>query len=249
MKTLKISLISAQSQCYDSRMSSNSTAVAIFHKTPGFSSLQQGLSNTIGGDNAKEAERLSLIAVESVVRAAMAQDKRLIPYWVVNSAKEQISNLASGFTNIIQGKGPLSARVSQVYNDLLDIHSNVIILNMECPQISPSLILSADIALLNNQRKIKQFVLGRTENGGFYLFGGAQYISDSIWNNINLGTKTSAANLSKALKLFGQVTELETLYDIQDYNNLKRLGADLAYEVTLLPGQKNLVSWINNQAL
>ncbi len=136
-----------------------------------------------------------------------------------------------------------------MYNDLLDSHSNVILLNTECPQITPSLILSADIVLLNNQRKINQFVLGRTENGGFYLFGGAQYISDSIWKSINFGIKNSATQLTKALGTLGPVKELDTLFDIQDYMGLRRLGSDLAYEVTLLPGQKDLVTWINNQAL
>ncbi|MDZ4661646.1 MAG: DUF2064 domain-containing protein [Pseudomonadota bacterium] len=230
-------------------MATNSTAIAVFLKTPGFSSLHQGLANTIGDDNASEADRLSIDATASVVRAAMAQDKRLIPYWVLNNPNEHLPAVAQGFKTITQGKGKLSERISQVYNDLLDSHSNVIILNTECPQISPSLILSADILLLNNQRKLKQFVLGRTENGGFYLFGGAQYISDMIWKNLNLGSKNSANNLTTALSQLGQVNELETLYDIHDYNSLKRLGNDLAYEVTLLPGQKNLVNWINNQAL
>ena len=230
-------------------MATNSTAIAVFVRTPGFSSLHQGLTKTIGNENALTADHLSIDATTSVVRAAMAQDKRLIPYWVTGNTKENALSVPQGFQTITQCNGSLSERISQVYNDLLDAHSNVIILNTECTQITPSLILSADILLLNNQRKINQFVLGRTENGGFYLFGGAQYISDSIWKNLNLGTKNSAEKLNAKLSTLGQVTEIETLFEIHDYNSLKRLGSDLAYEVTLLPGQKNLVNWINNQAL
>ncbi len=213
------------------------TAIAIFVKTPGASPVKSRLAADIGIEKAEEFFKLSLKATEAaVIEAIKKSDGKIEAYWAV-AEKDQLTNpLWNSFKTIPQGSGELGERLATIYSKLQKRHKKVFLIGADLPHLDYKTLLRAFYKLTSSS----EYVLGETEDGGFYLFGGRRIIERAIWNSIPYSSdQTSAALINKLGK--GNFLFLEPNFDIDYKVDLEKL-VDYPTE-TLLKEQLDVIYW------
>lgn len=217
-----------------------STAVAIFVKTPGYSQVKSRLAATIGVPLAEEFFRLSLEATKSaVIQSIRSSSGNLEAYWAV-AEKECLNHpLWNDFETVTQGEGGLGDRLDLVYKNLLKKHDSVLLIGADLPHLDFKKLTEAQRLLSTNS----QFVMGKTDDGGFYLFGGRTKIEKDLWTSVTYSSETTADELISKLgkKRF---VFLEKNFDIDHEVDLKRLSTYT--NPNLLPAQEFIVDWSKN---
>ena len=220
-------------------MNTASFALAIFVKTPGLSPTKTRLAARLGSSQAEEFYFHSIACTREYVSAACKQDPRICPYWAV--AEDGASHLWSGFPIVNQGSGHLGSRLSRVYNQLLGSHSWVFFIGADSPHLAPELLVAA---MQDTQTNHADFVLGPTDDGGFYVFGGSQPVSAAVWEHVPYSTSDTAHKLKHAVEKLGRLAELPKSFDVDEIEDLARLKSELRRRRSLLPGQKILLDWL-----
>ena len=216
-------------------------AVAIFVKTPGLSPVKTRLARTIGREAAEEFYRLSVQAVEAVVRRA-SEDGRLVPYWAVAEPDGLDHRLWRGFARVAQGGGGLGERLAHVYDELIGRHPFVLFLGADSPQISPGILLEAIDTLADAVGR--SLVLGRSHDGGFYLFGGSESLSPDVWCDVPYSQSDTAEELAERLRRIAPVAELPKLCDVDCAEDLALLREELWRLSPILPEQARVLEWV-----
>ena len=212
-------------------------ALAIMVKTPGYSPLKTRLAKEIGTHLAEGFFRLSVQTIESLVKATSKETSHISPFWSVSEPEAMKSPLWSGFPTIGQGddlNAGLGDRLHFVYNHLLETHDACILIGADSPQIHPTIFIETE-KLLNASPS--QFVMGPTEDGGFYLFAGCTPISKKIWNSVAYSTNTTCRELIKTLAPIASTQLLKPTYDIDHQKDLERLSIELPQFKKYLPLQ------------
>lgn len=223
--------------------SHNSGAIAIFVKTPGFSPIKTRLASSIGVSAAERFHLLSAKAIESVVLAAFRADSACIPYWAVAEKEAVHSPYWKSFQTLWQGEGTLGERLARVYDELLQRHSYVIFIGADSPHITSHL-LGVSALTLSEAKDAATFVIGRAEDGGFYLFGGAVPVSYQTWLGVPYSTSTTASELIKKVSAIGTIKELPPLLDVDTADDMAQLlqMRDMGFDLT--PEQQSLLRWV-----
>ena len=211
-------------------------AIAVFVKTPGLSAVKTRLAASVGREVAEEFHILAVQATQAVIQKAVSLSKAPITaYWAI--AEREALNHASwnSFKNIFQGCGPLGERLANVYTELLTKHGIVLLIGADSPQLSPKTLVRASLS--------KKFVMGRAEDGGFYLFGGRTPISKEIWLKVSYSAASTADELASGIESLGHLEELASLRDVDTIEDLRALAKCKSTEA-LLPEQQKLLSWI-----
>ena len=119
-----------------------------------------------------------------------------------------------------QTQGDLGARMKNAFQENLDLFERVVIVGTDAPALTPAILEEAFQSL-----EAHNLVLGPTEDGGYYLIGLKQIVSE-IFENIPWSTPSV---LPFTLERMGArpVHLLPRLYDIDLPENLKRLERDL----------------------
>lgn len=195
------------------------TALAIFVKTPGLSPVKTRLAREVGQKRAM-AFYLSCLKAMSALGKEVAHRSRgwIVPYWAVAESAGKNYGLWRDFDCLVQPGGGLGERLSAVYDRLLTEHDRVILIGADCPQLTADTILSA-ISLVNTH----QFVIGPTEDGGFYLFGGALPIPRNLWTGVSYSTATTRRDLARLLRRLAPVKLLPCEFDVDHAADLERL--------------------------
>ena len=215
-----------------------SGAVAIWVKTPGLSPVKTRLAAGVGAKSAGEFYRLSVQAVEAVVKCAAAGRPGLLtPYWAV--AEDAGAASWRSFAVVPQGEGGLGTRLSRVYDALLARHAWVLFIGADAPQITAALLGEAADATAAGE-----WVLGPATDGGFYLFGGGKPLMRDVWESVTYSAATTASELAGRL---GRVRYLPELFDVDTAAELAKLRAALRGETALLPAQRALLDWMDPQ--
>ena len=215
-------------------------AVVIFVKTPGLSPVKTRLGNSIGKQAAEAFHLLSAASVEAVVKKTQLKlPCSITPYWAVAEEAALTHPAWQGFVPIHQGTGELGARLARVYQSLLAKHAFVILLGADSPQLSPQILGQAIEGLDHSE-----FVLGKADDGGFYLFGGKIPVSTGIWTQIPYSASNTSDVLTKLLRPTGNIRELPPLFDVDTVKELSLLTAHLQTQRDLLPAQKSLLEWL-----
>lgn len=209
-------------------------ALAVWVKTPELSPVKTRLAASIGAPAATEFFRLSVRAVEAVVRQPPA---RFTPHWAV--AEAEGLGAWHGFPAVVQGPGGLGTRLSRVYDALLERHPWVLFIGADAPQITPELLDQA-VRLVS----AGHWVLGPAEDGGFYLFGGSRPLAREVWESVPYSTATTAQELAARL---GSVQRLPPLFDVDTEAELRRLRAVMQNHPALLPAQRALLDWMEHR--
>ncbi|MBI2605081.1 MAG: DUF2064 domain-containing protein [Deltaproteobacteria bacterium] len=216
-------------------------AIAIFVKTPGLSPIKTRLAASIGAGAAERFHLLSAKAIESVVLRASQEDGALKPYWAVAEKEALDSPQWNRFQTIWQGDGGLGERLCRVYNELMRRHSYVLLIGADSPQMTSHL-LGESVRILS-QAKDAAFVMGRAEDGGFYLFGGSAPIARDIWLDVSYSAPTTASELANKVKPLGRIKELPLLLDVDTADDLAKLLRASGEDFDLTFEQRALLKW------
>ncbi|MDD4973067.1 MAG: DUF2064 domain-containing protein [Bacteriovorax sp.] len=215
-----------------------STAIAIFVKTPGVSPVKSRLAADIGKEKAEEFFNLSIKATEAVVMEAIKKSEgKIEAYWAVAEKETLHHPLWNSFNTIYQGHGELGERLATVYSKLQKKHKRVFLIGADLPHLNYKTLLRAQYKLNSSSG----FVLGETQDGGFYLFGGRGIIERAIWTSIPYSSEQTSSELRKKL---GEknINFLEKNFDIdykEDLMKLLTIGDE-----NLLPEQINVLNWL-----
>ena len=221
-------------------------ALAIFVRSPQASQTHHRLSKTLGKIAAETFHHLSAQAMESVALEAQRESPELfISYWALDEHVQPDSQWKN-FAVISQGEGTLGERYCRVYNELLRLHKYVLIMSIDSPQLAPEdLTRAAELA-----SNLEDVILGPTEHGGFYIFGGSKPIPVEVWNAIPFDVRDTIKVMRELMGHFGKVVELSKHYDVDSMDDLQTLELDFATKLhqlgrdSLLPEQVLVFNWV-----
>lgn len=222
-------------------MIKNSTAVAIFVKTPNVSPLKTRLAKTIGKENSLEFYHLA-IEVCTELFGSMTDDSiqnAIKPYWAVAEPCALKGPYWQDFTAILQASGGLGNRMHSIQRKLLQSHQKTILIGADTPQLHLGILENA-IDLLDQF----EIVFGKASDGGFYLLGSRKEIPEEIFSNVGYSQSDTRIQLQNLLKSFKVSTSLPILTDIDEESHLKTLATDLKNLKNPLKSQRNLYSWL-----
>ena len=185
------------------------TAIAIFVKTPDMSPVKTRLAKDIGQQNATEFYHLCLKNITKTLKKT-----NLSVYWAVAESEATSHPLWKEFDTIHSGKGGLGNRLHHVYSTLLKKYRNVILIGADCPQIDESQLYEA-IAKLNNSN----YVIGKSEDGGFFLFASNKAIKKEIWLNTTYSSHKTSDELVQNIN--EPITYIDNDIDVDDLKSLK----------------------------
>ncbi len=219
-------------------------ALAIFVKTPGLSSIKTRLAAMIGRHRAEEFYHLAVEAIQAVAVAAQTQ-LGWTAYWAVAEEAGLQLPMWEKLDRISQGTGGLGTRLSAVYQQLQRRHSEVFFIGADSPQLTVAILRSAidALRLCQTDGVNYPFALGRTTDGGYYLFGGRQPVSRQIWEAVPYSVETTAQEFSRLLQPSGPIYELPVLCDVDTAEDLRQLGQFCDENQDLLPAQIRVIEW------
>lgn len=216
-------------------------AIAVFVKTPGLSAIKTRLAAGAGTDTAREFYRRSLAITEAVVASAAIDLPGVRPYWAVAERDALAAPAWQSFATLWQGEGDLGERLHRVYDQLQRAHGSVLLIGADCPLLGVTHLRNARETLCASAC---DFVVGRAEDGGFYLFGGRTAIPEGVWRAVGYSAEDTADQLLRQLGPLGQTTEIATLPDVDTMADLVRLAARSSSSGTMLPSQVALLDWV-----
>ena len=225
--------------------SPTSGAIAVFVKTPGLSPVKTRLAKDIGDDLAQEFYLKSKCCTEWTVSKACQMDVSVQPYWAVAESSGASASFWKNWQVIFQGNGGLGKRLSSVYTDLLDKHQYAILTGADSPQLKHSVFLRVAMTLSQAAKSnTPLFVIGRADDGGFYLFGGTKRIPEYEWETVPYSCKETADSLIKNLRSHGDVIEVPKELDVDTVDDLIKLKNQFKERTDLNDIQQDLLEWI-----
>ena len=219
-------------------------ALAIFAKTPGFSPVKTRLADTIGTKSAESFYKKSIGAIEAVaVETKRISEGLICPYWAVGELQTLDHLLWKKFDSLYTGPGGLGRRMHHIYSHLLQSYDFVILIGSDSPQITPELIMKTAAMITETG----QFVMGPARDGGFYLLGGSRAIEREHFTSVSYSCDTTASNMVNELEKTGSVKIINPLTDVDIVEDFKSFLDEL--QNCILPGQKELSTWLQQHAL
>lgn len=221
-----------------------SGGLAIFVKTPALSPVKTRLARDVGQ---LRAEAFYLASAEAVASVAL-QSQTLggaIAYWAVAEPSAMTGNAWIDLPCIPQGYGTLGERMDQVYRLLLGRHRYALLLGADTPQITQSSLARAATWLAAPEPRL---VLGRAEDGGFWLFGGNAALSRTAWCSPHYSNKHTADELVAAMSPFGDwlALELEPLTAVDCTRDLPPMRRQLERVPEPTLAQQRLAQWLDD---
>lgn len=218
-----------------------SLGLAVFVKTPEHSPVKTRLAADIGKLHALAFYEQSLLATQSLMEQLIIEVPNLSPYWAVAELPGISSERWKNFPKIFQGQGGLGDRLHLIYEQLLSKHSIALLMGSDSPHLDFKK-LGHELNLFKSETQ-KDFLMGKTSDGGFYLFGGKKSLPLSLWKDINYSTHQTAAELETALKEKGSTKQIFTSFDIDQKEDLVSLAAVDQNGTSLTQVQLSVIHW------
>lgn len=217
--------------------SNKNIALVIFAKTPGYSPVKTRLAEAVGRELAEEFFSHSL-----EVTINLAQSFKGVDLIMALAEEERPTHpLWKNVDCLYQGPGGLDQKLAHVYQEVLKKYQGVIFMGGDSPHIKPSLIEEAIDKLK------EQFVLGKTEDGGFYLFAGSRPLTHENWTKVSYSSSETYQQLKKELQTLGKVHELEESFDVDVLEDIKKF--EQLEREELLKNQCDFIDWVLNKFL
>ncbi|MCB9229773.1 MAG: DUF2064 domain-containing protein [Deltaproteobacteria bacterium] len=217
------------------------TAIAIFVKTPGLSSLKSRLARTLGQEDAETFYRYSCQATADSCRLAGEQVSGTDIFWAVAEEEALYESIWQEFPRIFQGSGSLGSRLASVHTQLQADFDRLIFLGGDCPQLSP--LVLADI--IRQLRTEPGYVVGPASDGGFWLWGGpGKHSAVSFWQRVPYSQSSTRSHLVKELRNMGRVRLGAEYRDVDTIEDLQSLATHLLSRNDLTVSQQTLQQWI-----
>ena len=214
----------------------NSTAIAVFVKTPGLSPVKTRLAATIG---TAAAEQFYVLCTEAIRETLETASKTLdiVPFWAVGEEEGLTHSLWQSFEALYTGEGGLGERQHHIYQTLLAKYQRVILIGADSPQLSSRDLNNAIEALQSNS-----FSLGPAVDGGYYLLAGRAAIARDIWTNVTYSAADTGEQLLSQLP--SKTALLEPITDVDTIEDISALKHELPAENFRNNGQKILVDYM-----
>ncbi|GAB6194909.1 TIGR04282 family arsenosugar biosynthesis glycosyltransferase [Lysobacter xanthus] len=218
-----------------------SCAVAIFVKTPVLSSVKSRLWPAIGRQTAEALYLLSAEAVASVACEAR-QSRPLEPYWAVAEPEALDGDAWADLAHVPQGEGGLGERMASVHGALLERHGAALLIGADAPQITADHLRSAAGWLAAPGPRL---VIGRADDGGFWLFGANVAIPTHAWTSVAYSCDDTAEAFRAAVGDVGLWRELPVLRDLDTEPDLTPVLEALDALPAATPSQRRLAAWLS----
>ncbi len=214
------------------------SVLAIFVKTPELSSVKTRLAAHLGEERTLQFYDLAIKATAALALKVKMQIPNLDVVWAVAEKEATGIERWKQFPTIYQGEGDLGQRLNHVYQSLILKYETVSFLGADSPHLHWRHLTQALQATFVN--KDNGFVLGETEDGGFYYFGGGKALPKETWTSVEYSKESTAKQLAEGLKRSGHIEFIEMYFDIDVIEDLERL---LKLEFRELPEQTALFEW------
>lgn len=191
--------------------------VAVFVKTPGLSEVKTRLAQTVGKEKAVSVYRLCCRWTQELLEQARTHSK-LLPIWAVAEEEGMGHPLWSRWDRVCQSGSTLGERLHSVYEPLQKKYGAAMVLGADSPELVPELLGEA-VKILSSGSEVKM-VLGKTHDGGFYLFGGNCAISKKVWTSIPYSESSTSKALEAQLESLGKIEPLPLCADIDYFEDL-----------------------------
>jgi rSAM/selenodomain-associated transferase 1 len=211
------------------------TALAIFVKTPSLTPVKTRLAKTIGK---KKAETFYELSIKSITKT-LKDNPSIKPYYAIAEEQALTHDMWSAFKTLHASGQCLGEVMQKTYNTLLESYDAVILIGSDSPQISNKHIHHALKELQNHD-----CVFGPAADGGFYLLAGKVHIPSAVWLDTIYSQSDTLHNLLKKLKPHASYTCIETLYDVDEKEDLSHILAEKPFNPN--KEQQKLFDWINN---
>lgn len=224
-----------------------SCGLAIFVKTPALSPVKTRLWPGIGQHQAEALYLISAQAVASVVQQA-SSDLHTQSYWAVAEAAALHTDAWVDLPHLPQGIGGLGERMAQVYHLLRQKHHAAILVGADAPQLTAGELRKAVDWLSCVESRL---VIGRAQDGGFWLFGGNTPLADRAWTEVRYSAPDTATQFVHAMQPSGRWLEdrwleLDTLRDIDTAADIGHVLSSLAALDAPTPAQLRLLNWLRH---
>lgn len=220
---------------------SSNGALAIFVKTPGLSPIKTRLATSIGPVLTLDFYQMAVKALKEVMTKLKEEIPNVELYFAVAELEGLESPMWAGFPTLWQGEGSLGTKLSRVYDQLLEKHSFVSFMGADSPHLSFSQIYKAILTVENS--KNTDFTIGKTDDGGFYFFGGGTPIPKSSWEKVEFSTSTTAKDLMEEFGSIANFRELPNSFDIDTIEDLRRYAQETFPLYNLMNEQLKLIYW------
>jgi uncharacterized protein len=219
-------------------------AIAVFVKTPEITPCKTRLAADIGKESALRFYSESVRVTQNIIQEITHKDFYLDPYFAVAEEEGMNSSRWTAFHRVYQGEGELGDRLSKVYEELIQKYDAVIILGSDCPHMKRDVLYSTVDHFLNGP---EEFVMGKSLDGGFYIFGGACRLFTDIWTSVTYSQSNTAENLSSSLRKIGKVKFLEESFDIDFLSDLEKY--EFINKNKLNKTQLEFIDWVKKEIL
>jgi rSAM/selenodomain-associated transferase 1 len=216
--------------------------LAIFVKTPALSPAKTRLWPALGRARAEALYLECAAAVASVAEQAQ-RASAVQPYWAVAEAEGLDAPIWQRLPRLSQGEGGLGARMAGVYSQLLHRHDAAVLIGADAPQLQASMLAQAAAWL---DAAVPRLVLGRAEDGGFWLFGGNVALDAAAWECIAYSRADTAACFQATFNGCGDWLQLPALRDLDTIDDLAPVHAALAALHAPTPEQRRVANWLDD---
>lgn len=215
------------------------SAIAVFVKTPELTPPKTRLAHTIGKEAASDFYELCLQTIHNTLSTFNSDPSSFVfPYWAVAEQEGLSDERWTHYGRLWQGDGDLGERLHHVYSTLQSVYKNILLIGADTPHLNQDLILKAHRIL---QEKDK-FVIGPARDGGFYLFGGNVILPEEVWTSVAYSQSGTCDALTDKIKNYGDVVFLPTLSDADVASDLPFLMLEI--QNTDHPATKEIENWI-----
>lgn len=215
--------------------------LAIFVKTPSLSPVKTRLWPHIGQRCAEAFHLASAEAVASVVQRAQRQGS-LQSHWAVAETAAMDGDIWVDLPCMYQGDGGLGHRMRHVHAELLRNHGAALLVGADAPQLNACSLLRAAEWLQSAQARL---VLGRAQDGGFWLFGSNRSVPDTAWTSVQYSAPDTAREFLARVAAHGTCLELEVLNDVDHFHDFQSTCDQLDALDSPTEAQQRLRAWMS----
>ncbi len=213
------------------------SAIALFVKTPGYSTVKSRLARDRGQAFAEDFHWRSARAVAEVAQTAAIGSV----YWAVAEPAAMADSVWHSLPCLAQGAGGLGERMARVHRMLVERHGAGILLGADAPQISARDLQTAARWLAGPPARL---ALGEARDGGFWTFGANRPIAEMRWRQVDYSLPDTAQCFRRALEGLGEWLDLPKLTDLDEAEALDALIDELGNAETPTESQAELLAWL-----
>lgn len=213
--------------------------IYIFVKTPGISKVKTRLAKTIGEPFALEFYQRSLDCLSAMIKELSTEHQNVTPFWAIAEETQENHHQWKDFAVVPQENGDLGERLDSIYQHAQKQNQWAIFIGSDSPHM-PKRLLSKAINSIHNSQD-KNFLLGKTTDGGFYLFASKFPFTRENWKTPTYSISETSKQLIQEFSKLSDHIELDSFFDVDEFEDLIRFSE--FNDPELSQKQIELINW------